>query len=94
VRERVRSDGTIFYSAQVYAASIARTAFRWLCRVNGDTPEQCRANAYLIAAAPELLEAALYVVDDTPTPGEDAELTVEGYNRLCAAIAKAEGRNE
>lgn len=50
------------------------------------------ADARLIAAAPELLEALLYIVNDTPTPGGDAELTAEGYNRACAVIAKAEGR--
>lgn len=47
------------------------------------------ANACLIAAAPELLAACRFVVRDVQTAGEDAELTADGYNRLCDAIAKA-----
>lgn len=50
--------------------------------------DEREANARLIAAAPELLEALLFIVNDAE-PGEDAQLTVEGYNRACAAIAKA-----
>lgn len=50
------------------------------------------ANLALIAAAPELLAALQFIVNDTPRgPGEDAELTVTGYNLACAAIAKARG---
>jgi hypothetical protein len=56
------------------------------------TTEKLKADAALIAAAPELLEACLFVVNDVSAPGEDAQLTSKGYNRLCAAIAKAEGR--
>lgn len=36
------------------------------------------------------LAAMLYVVNDAE-PGEDAVLSTEGYNRLCAAIARLEG---
>lgn len=36
----------------------------------------------------DLLAAAEFVVNDAPEGG-DAELTVKGYNTLCAAIAKA-----
>lgn len=50
------------------------------------------ANARLVAAAPDLLAALLHIVNDTPTPGGDAVLTVKGYNMACAAIARAEGR--
>ena len=47
-------------------------------------------DAALIAAAPELLAALLYIVNDCE-PGEDAQLTVTGYNLACAVIAKAKG---
>ena len=36
-----------------------------------------------------LLEALQYIVNDTPESGEDAELTVKGYNMACEAIRKA-----
>jgi hypothetical protein len=51
------------------------------------------ANARLIAAAPDLLAALSRIVNDSPEPGEDAVLTVEGYNQACAAIAKAMGHS-
>lgn len=50
--------------------------------------ESFEANARLIAAAPELLAALEFIVNDAE-PGEDARLTANGYNRACAAIAKA-----
>lgn len=53
--------------------------------------DECLANAALIAAAPELLEALMFIVNDAK-PGEDAVLSVKGYNKACKAIAKAEGR--
>ena len=40
-------------------------------------------------AAPELLAALQFIVNDTPEPGEDARLTTEGYNKACAAIERA-----
>lgn len=60
----------------------------------GRDQKSAMANARLIAAAPDLLSAAQFVVNDTPKPGEDARLTVEGYNRLCAAIALARPQQE
>lgn len=51
--------------------------------------EENLSNARLIAAAPELLEALLFIVNDFPEPGEDARLTVDGYNKACEAINKA-----
>lgn len=62
-------------------------------RYNLTTPsapdkETADANARLIAAAPDLLEALEYIVNDTPEEGGDAELTVVGYNKACAAIAR------
>lgn len=60
---------------------------------NGDLSEdEAWANGKLYASAPDLLAACKFVVNDCPEPGEDAQLTVDGYNRLCAAIAKAEGQ--
>ena len=43
-----------------------------------------------LQANAELLAALEYIVNDAE-PGEDARLTVEGYNRACAAIAAAKG---
>lgn len=37
-----------------------------------------------------LLAASHFILNDAK-PGEDAVLSAEGYNRLCAAIALAEG---
>jgi hypothetical protein len=60
---------------------------------NGDLPWLvAEANAQLIAAAPELLEALQFIVNDAE-PGEDAQLTTAGYNRACAAIRKALGES-
>lgn len=52
--------------------------------------EQAKANARLIAAAPELLSAAIAVVErwDSPT-WKDQPHTAEYINALRAAIAKA-----
>jgi hypothetical protein len=38
--------------------------------------------------APDLLEALKFIVNDME-PGEDAKLTVAGYNKACSAISKA-----
>ncbi len=60
-----------------------------------DFEAQAEANARLIAAAPELLEAchvaasALYVAYPAPS----AEQLAKVYNALCDAISKAEGRS-
>lgn len=48
------------------------------------------ANARLIAAAPELLEALMACVEPAD-PGEDCPLPPALYNKVCAAIAKATG---
>ena len=54
-------------------------------RVRGGTPEQANANALLIAAAPDLLEAL--------KDWQNYDLTLEArQNKAIAAIAKAEGR--
>lgn len=61
-----------------------------VCRVSGYLRDAV-ANARLIIASPELLAALEFIVNDAE-PGEDARLTTEGYNRACAAIAKAIGQ--
>lgn len=52
-----------------------------------DAPRQMRE---MRKQRDELLAALQFIVNDAE-PGEDARLTTEGYNRACAAIAKAEG---
>jgi hypothetical protein len=62
--------------------------------LHGLTPEW-RANARLIAAAPELLAALIASLDYVVLKGAGMELSSEALNELCAgiraAIAKAEG---
>lgn len=57
--------------------------------IYSDFKEEGEANLALTLAAPDLLEALEFIVSDYPEPGEDAELTVNGYNKACKAIAKA-----
>ena len=49
--------------------------------------EQWQKMINLIDAAPDLLNALLVIVNDAE-PGESAQLTTNGYNLACAAIAK------
>jgi hypothetical protein len=53
--------------------------------------KNAEVNANLIAAAPELLEALMFIVNNAE-PGEDAVLSTDAYNKACKAIAKVEGR--
>lgn len=48
-------------------------------------------NADLISASTDMLEALLACVEPTE-PGEDCPLPAALYNKVCAAIAKAQGR--
>lgn len=57
-----------------------------------ENDEETLSNARIIAAAPDLLEALKFILNDCPIQGEDAVLSVNGYNKACNAIAKAEGR--
>lgn len=77
----------------------ARVATAWLAYV---TPEEYHANAHLIAAAPDLLEAlreldaaiddeALYEPDDDEH-AKALDRLIEAQKAARAAIAKAEGR--
>lgn len=55
--------------------------------------EEREANARLIAAAPDLLEAARYVIEDAVSDmPATARVTKISLDALRAAIAKAEGR--
>lgn len=53
--------------------------------------DQCEANARLIAAAPELLEALLQIIQDAKSPEVGAYLNLKLAR---AAIAKATGETE
>lgn len=58
------------------------------------TPEEIERHSHLLKSAPKLLAALLHIVNDTPVPGEDAVLSVDGYNLACAAIAEAWNNQE
>ncbi len=57
--------------------------------INGITRAECEANARLIAAAPELLDALQALRD--PGRMEDSQWWIEACRRADAAIAKATG---
>lgn len=66
---------------------------------NGMHPERDLANARLIAAAPELLEALdrIAMIYENPEPPSLHELSARAYDMRCiarAAIAKAKGGNQ
>jgi hypothetical protein len=51
--------------------------------------QSAESNAIAIAALPDLIAALRFIVNDVPAPGEDAQLTIKGYNLACAALGKA-----
>lgn len=63
-----------------------------MCKLAADRADELTAVRTQLAAAQAeaqvLREALHFIVNDTPTPGEDAQLTVEGYNRACAALGR------
>lgn len=84
------------YAQQIFDANLVlvATAAWYPVKVGESTTATNReANARLIAAAPELLEALEWYVrnDDTNVGQEGNEFYEEGLNRGLAAIAKATG---
>jgi hypothetical protein len=71
------------YTSGEYVAQIVPT--------NSDEPLTVAANARLIAAAPELLEACKLVIKEWER-AKISTLSIEEHQSLIAAIAKAEGR--
>lgn len=60
--------------------------------IHGSGWDQAEANARLIAAAPDLLEACLWLISRVPTNSPDGKSQIAGIEAARAAIAKAEGR--
>lgn len=71
---------------KIYGARDVHGGGRTLAEVHGDSGET-DANAHLIAAAPDLLDAARYCAEFA-----DCHINPTLRKRLLAAIAKAEGR--
>ncbi len=78
--------------------SLSDATFR-PARAQGETAEECQANAHLIAAAPELLEVLRSLVDRARLVTDNAfgvwriESSIDGViAEARVAIAKAEGR--
>jgi hypothetical protein len=61
--------------------------------IHGSGWDESGANARLIAAAPDLLEACLWLIARVPTNAPDGKSQIAGIEAARAAIAKAEGRN-
>jgi len=59
------------------------------CMEDEDRSPECEANARLIAAAPELLDALCYLLQTST--GETHEQWLEAMDQAIAAIAKAKG---
>jgi hypothetical protein len=74
--------GCFAYVSSVYHGDLARVV--WRMEDDEHTPE-CEANARLIAAAPDLLEALKNVIRGVPD-------TWDGVIKARAAINKAEGK--
>lgn len=70
-----------------FGVMLAECADRWFLKVNS---EEAAANARLMAAAPELLEATKWCVALCEEIGKDAMAT-NAYAASIAAIAKATG---
>lgn len=77
------------YGGNLKTGGVAVTGTSGLiCETLADITDDHRANARLIAAAPELLEALKYLVETYPVV-----FTSAGINQAKIAIAKAEGRD-
>lgn len=85
-------DGIDHESGYVWIADVSPV----IDNERGDASEEGKANTRLIAAAPELLEAAKLVMEHSGLlfhPGEDGCRMCDARFRIQAAIAKAEGRS-
>lgn len=89
----MQSDATVYALTPDGKRNRFWTSVQSVCRpeIGEASQEECRANAHLIAAAPDLLEAAKKLI----RAGEegDADLAMEAHDDLRAAIAKAEGKS-
>lgn len=63
------------------------------CERCDDRREEQYANAHVVAAAPDLLEALVKIEEETWAPIHDKERFLRMRNIARAAIAKAEGRD-
>ena len=74
--------------AEIHAGCmLVAQAFNWMLDAEGD--EQCWADAHLIAAAPDLLEALKEIVD--AADGAGWEQLDPSFKKARTAIAKATG---
>lgn len=64
---------------------------RWICRLMDDWSDEYKANARLIAAAPDMLSALRAVKPMLMYPQGDMETWIRIVDAVNAAIAKAEG---
>ena len=62
------------------------------CMEDEDRSPECEANAHLIAAAPELLDALCYLLEASSGQGPH-EQWLAAMDQARAAIAKAKGEN-
>ena len=77
--------------AEIHAGCmLVAQAFNWMLDAEGD--EQCWADARLIAAAPDLLEALKEIVD--AADGAGWEQLDPSFKKARAAIAKATGEQQ
>lgn len=80
--------GVSRHEYEVRAKKDGENTYSKICTIEGwhDNPFEARADALLIAAAPEMLEMLKYLAGDQYDSGRQKEIE--------ALIAKAEGRNQ
>jgi len=81
-----------WYNTNGHIQSAVINEDNYICKAEGTTPEESEANAHLIAASPELLEAleeVLYLVPELdPYTNESNSKVIHAAE---AAISKAKG---